>query len=922
VEGRADDGAGCVILRAVTTAAASPSGDELQRARAEITRLRELLALAQDFGRVGVWERDPDTLVGRWDEHVFRFFGFEPGETPSLEAAAARVHPDDSSLDSVRESMSVPGDHMRRFRVLRPDGTVAHLRSHWRVLADPQGRATRVVGVMVDDSATHAVAGRAQAEHAQLELALALSGIGLWRYDVRSGLIHHDERSLAMVGRPPNPGGLRLAEVRAWVHPDDIGDLRQALDTTLQRGGTVDTQTRYRHVDGSWRTVLTRRMLLRDADGRPATVLGVALDVTDQQHRTTEALQLARRLELAAQAARVGLWSGSLQDELPEWNPYMYVLLARDPVRGPLTIGQALRDYALEDDRDRVATMALDWAHGRNGDQLEFEMRVRRDDGQLRWLQIRAYRELDADGSARAHGIVLDVTEQRDVLQRLREANERTLLALTAADMGTWSHDEVNGRDDWDAQMFRLRGLPPGPQAPDRQQRLALVLPEDRPQADSSSMPLVTGAQPQAYEFRIRRADDGQVRTLASRSIALADSTGRVLRRIGVNWDVTEVRSLERMQRERELALRESRSKSALFARISHELRTPLNAVLGLTQLLRSEDADATPSQRRQRLLQIEQAGRALLRVVDEALDLSQRAESQREMLRVALPLAAAVDQALSPLAAALTARRLQLERGELDAVVMADAACLQQVLSQLLGNAVKFSRPGGAVRLNSRVVGREAVLVIEDSGPGIDRERARRLFEPFEPLGAATPSEPMGVGLAIGQALAQRMGGRIELASSGAQGSLFELWLPLADAAPAPLMKPGDGTPSLLYIEDNDVNMLIVRELLRQRPRVVFHGAPDGASGVRLARERRPSLILIDMQLPDMDGIEVLRRLRADAATASIPCVALSANAMPEDMAAARAAGFDDYWTKPIDLAAFLSAVDGLIAGGPATAR
>jgi signal transduction histidine kinase len=868
------------------------SDDELQQARAEIVRLRELLALAQEFGRVGVWERDPRTLAGRWDAHVFGFFGFAPGETPSIEAAGARVHPDDSRADAVRESMTTPGDHMRRFRVLRPDGTVAYLRSHWRVLADAAGRATRVLGVMVDDTATHAVVRDAQAEHAQLELALALSGIGLWRLDVASGRLHHDERTLATLGRTPKPSGYALDEVRGWIHPEDIDDVRRALDTAMAQGGPVDTQTRYRHVDGSWRTV--------------------ALDVTEQQRRTSEALQLARRLEMAAQAARVGLWSGPLLDDrLPEWNPYMYVLLAREPARGPLTLGQALRDYAVDGERDRVASMALDWARDQADEQLEFEMRVRRDDGQQRWVQIRAYREVDADGTPRAHGIMLDVTEQRDVMQRLREANERTLLALSAAEMGTWSHDALNGRDDWDARMFRLRGLEPKPEVPNREQRLALVLPEDRQQADTAAMPFTSSAAPLAYEFRIRRADDGQVRTLASRSIALTDANGKVTRRIGVNWDVTEVRSLERMQRERELALRESRSKSALFARVSHELRTPLNAVLGLTQLLQSEDASVMPEQRQRRLSQIQEAGRALLRVVDDALDLSQRAESQREMVRVPVPLSTAVQQALAPLAGALAARAVQLDRGALDAVVVADANGLQQVLAQLLGNAIKFSRHGGDVRLGSRSVGREAVLTVADSGPGIDRERARRLFEPFE---GAAGSEPAGVGLAIGQSLAQRMGGRIELASTGPQGSVFELWLPLADAAALPDDGAAHHAPALLYIEDNDVNMLIVRELLTQRPRVAFHGAPDGASGVRLARELRPSLILIDMQLPDIDGTEVLRRLRADPVTASVRCIALSANAMPEDVASARAAGFDDYWTKPIDLTAFLRAVDALI--------
>jgi CheY-like chemotaxis protein len=358
--------------------------------------------------------------------------------------------------------------------------------------------------------------------------------------------------------------------------------------------------------------------------------------------------------------------------------------------------------------------------------------------------------------------------------------------------------------------------------------------------------------------------------------------------------------------------------------------------VLGFTQLMQSEDERATPAQRQYRLGQIQTAGRSLLALVDDVLDLSEQAESLRDAVRTPMALAAALDQAVAAVSRAASARGVAFEFGDLSAVVAVDERRLQQLLLQLLGNAVKFSRPHGSVRLGSRIVGREAVLTIEDSGPGIDAERARRLFEAFESAtgsdGNAAPSP--GIGLAIGQALAQRMGARIELASTGPQGSLFELWLPLAEtpAAPQPQPQPQQPpqqppqpqpqppasalAPTLLYIEDNDVNMLIVRELLAQRPRVVFLGAPDGHSGVRLARERLPSLVLIDMQLPDIDGIEVLRQLRADPRTASIPCVALSANAMREDVRSARAAGFDDYWTKPIDMPAFLRALDRLLPG------
>jgi signal transduction histidine kinase len=641
--------------------------------------------------------------------------------------------------------------------------------------------------------------------------------------------------------------------------------------------------------------------------------------VSERQRRSSEALQMAQRLEAAAEAARVGLWSGAIDAVRPQWNDYMYALLARDRTRPSLSLGEALREYTLPEDRDRVAGMALAWLRGPAEGALDVRMRVRRDDDRLRWMQLRARRETDADGTDRALGIMIDVTDEHEATERLRVANERTSMALAAVNMGTWSHDAASGRDDWDDQMFLLRGLTPGTAVPDRAQRLALVLPEDRSIADAGAMAFTSDAAPLAYEFRICRANDGAVRTLASRSIALTDARGRVTRRIGINWDVTEVRQAERLQRERELALRESRNKSALFGRISHELRTPLNAVLGFAQLMQSENEQSTAAGREHRLRQIQGAGKRLLALVDNVLDLGEPAAAERDTARVPQSLADALDSATAALAQAALSRHVRIERSDLSLRIVAEEQRLQQVLAQLLGNAIKFSRPHGVVRLRARVAGRDAVLTIEDSGPGIDAERARRLFEPFAgPDGSASAEAHgiglgIGIGLAIGQSLAQRMGGRIELARTGPQGSVFELWLPQADAPPA-AAAPAGRAPALLYIEDNDVNMLIVRELLAKRPRVAFHGAADGASGVRLARELLPSLVLIDMQLPDFNGVEVLRQLRADPLTASIRCVALSANAMPEDMQGARAAGFDDYWTKPIDMASFLGVIDRLM--------
>jgi signal transduction histidine kinase/ActR/RegA family two-component response regulator len=891
--------------------------DALARAQAEIARLTadnarltELLDVVQDLGRLGVWERDPHTLEGRWDAHVFRFFGYEPTETPSFHDAAQRVHPDDRLDDSFFASLQEPGLHGHRYRIVHPDGSVAHVHSQWRVLADAQGRAHRVIGAMLDDTETHRLALDAQAAHEQLELALSLSGIGQWRYEFATGRIHYDARGQALLARRMSDEGESIETVRSWIHPDDLAAVQEAFVETVASGGPVDTQTRYLHAGGSWRTVLTRRVLQRDEMGQPMRIIGVGLDVTDQQKRTMDALQLAQRLDAAAEAARVGLWSGRIDGGEPEWNAQIYALLGRDPQAGPLNLIDTLRQYGHPDDRERVTAAAQAWLRDSASTLLDTELRIVRADGSVVWLELRGRQEVDVEGTRRAFGVLLDVTRQRETLERLREANERTQLALSAAGMGTWMRHVGAERDHWDEQMYHLRGMAPRPGAMRPEERLSVVLPEDRVALGSAADRMLTSTEPMAYEFRIVRANDGAVRTLASRSIASVDASGRITRRIGVNWDVTEARTVERAQRERELALRESRTKSALFSRVSHELRTPLNAVLGFAQLLLAEGERADTAQRRRRLQQIQAAGESLLALVDGVLDLNEQTEGQGAPVREPVALSEAVERALAPLAGAIARRGLAVDLGDLSPVVTADARRLQQLLTQVLGNAVKFNRESGRIGIGAQRQGPEVVLGVQDQGPGIPDERITRLFEPFDGQAAAAGTG-QGIGLAIAQALAQRMGGRIELARTGPEGSLFELRLPLAElqaaAAPAP-------QAAVLYIEDNEVNMLIVRELLTQRPHIAFHGASDGASGVSSANTLHPALVLVDMQLPDFDGMEVLRRLRADPSTASIPCVALSANAMPEDVKRARAAGFDDYWTKPIDLSAFLSSIDRLL--------
>ena len=366
-------------------------------------------------------------------------------------------------------------------------------------------------------------------------------------------------------------------------------------------------------------------------------------------------------------------------------------------------------------------------------------------------------------------------------------------------------------------------------------------------------------------------------------------------------------------------ARRANRAKSEFLARMSHELRTPLNAILGFAQLidLESKELDAHG---RERLSHITEAGRHLLDLINEVLDLAtiEAGRVKFELGAVALqPLLADCVRLIDPAARARNiACTLAFAHGA-PTHARADSKRLRQVLVNLLSNAVKYNVEGGSIEVTVQALPPEGVdIVVRDTGPGLDPTALQRIFEPFERLGQERGNvEGTGIGLAIARGLVRDMGGGLSVTSAPGSGCTFNLVVPMARAEDAPVpVEPADAADSaaasaagavgpalVLYIEDNPVGAMLVSAYCKQMPNVRCEVARTGAEGIARALQLKPDLVLCDMRLPDLTGHQVLASLRANPALAKTPCVVLSANAMTEDIAAARAAGFDDYWTKPI---------------------
>jgi PAS domain S-box-containing protein len=648
---------------------------------------------------------------------------------------------------------------------------------------------------------------------------------------------------------------------------------------------------------------------------------------------------LAERRRLIAETLGVGFWSRDLHAGVVHWDEQMYRIHRRPPAAGPPGFDEWIDQYVHPAHRACIHELhqraSAEWAP-----VVDAIFRAPDDeDGRERWVQTWT-RRLVRDGHRLAFGMHLDVSERERSRMIVERERARTQFAIDAADLGVWERGLDGTPAYWNDTMYRLRGLSADDPRPIETLARGCAHPDDYVALNRLVRQHVEDGTPYRCEFRVR-LPDGRWRWLVTQGRALRDGEGRLLGMAGINLDITERKEADALRQQTALAEQSRRDQSAFLARVSHELRTPMNAVLGFTQLLTDDDAEPPTPRQRQRLQRIAEAGAQMMVLVDDLLELAHLEAAPPAATTESVPLADVVRQVLAEAAGLCSQQGVQLQCAALaqHAAVRANRRRLVQLVTHLVGHMVRRQRRGGRVQLVGALEHEGdaalATLTLHDDGPAYSPAEATTLFEPFQRHDPATGS---GMGLALAWRLSRALGGRIELAAAPTQpGSGLRLLLPAdpvlaAPAATVPVAALSAAPPAeapsvlaartaspplrVLCVEDNPVNLLLVRELLALRPGVVLRAALDGRTGVTMALAERPDVLLLDLQLPDIGGLEVLRRLRAEPAMAGCVYVALSANAMPDHVAAARAAGFDDYWTKPIDFERFLSGIDRLAAG------
>ncbi|MBU1346785.1 MAG: response regulator [Alphaproteobacteria bacterium] len=402
-------------------------------------------------------------------------------------------------------------------------------------------------------------------------------------------------------------------------------------------------------------------------------------------------------------------------------------------------------------------------------------------------------------------------------------------------------------------------------------------------------------------------------------AIRLAELNGSLERRVADR--TRELRlALEAADEQSRALASASQAKSDFLAGMSHELRTPLNAVIGFSELIRMNAvAEPLTLRQSQAVEHIASSGQHLLALIEEVLDLARIEAGKLSMSVERVDPQLVVRQVCDSLRPQAEGAGVVLKAPPPTAGlgVVADRTRLRQVLINLISNAIKYNREGGMVLLEIRQTADGVALSVHDTGFGIPENRMSELFQPFNRLGReASDIAGSGIGLAVSQRLAQAMDGRLEAVSREGEGSTFTLHLPLASPVAAPITAspiPVGTVPqaTMLYVEDNPSNIALMRHVIAALGPIQLHVAENGHEGLALARDLRPDVILLDINLPGLSGFELKARLDADPLTRDLPVLALSASAMPQDIRRGKAAGFRDYLTKPLDIGALAGALN-----------
>ncbi|MEB3289286.1 MAG: PAS domain-containing protein [Leptolyngbya sp.] len=791
----------------------------------------------------------------------------------------------------------------------------------------------------------------------RLALALKAGAIGTWDWDGVNEVLW-DEPMYSLYGLSQQEDRAIYPTWRNSLHPDDRDRVEALLQAAVRGEAIYDTEFRILRPTGEQRWIHAMAQVQASSQGNLIRVVGINQDITERKAAEAALQEQTNRLTLALEAGAFGVAEWDFVNP-PKWDKQVYKIYGLENLGRPVTY-QDWYDHLHPDDASQVEATLTDASEVRSVITAEF--RIVRPDGELRWVQAFAKTQHDAEGNPlRIVTINQDITERKQTEADLKSQTDRLSLALEAGAFGTWEWDFVHA-PVWDDRMYEIHGLQHLGRPVTYQDWRDLAHPDDVTQLEIALEQSIKNGLPlSSAEIRICRPD-GEHRWMEIFAQVQRDAGGIPVRMVGINKDITIRKQAEAERKANEITLRRTnaeleratRLKDEFLANMSHELRTPLNAILGMTEGLQ-EEVFGPLSERQQRSLDtIERSSSHLLSLINDILDLSKIEAGQ-------------LDLDFSPVNVGLLCRasitfikqQAHKKHQQLNTLIpdylpnlYGDDRRLRQVLINLLTNAVKFTPEGGQITLTasysalshddaqtwvlahpqanpSDTLGRLSIA-ITDTGIGISLDDAQRLFQPFMQVNTALnrQHEGTGLGLALVKRIVEAHGGEVTLTSETGQGSCFTVQFPI-------IAIPGDASlslgapafvdatasadlasaPLILLAEDSEANINTTRAYLEAKGYQIIV-AHNGLEAVHLAASALPDIILMDIQMPHLDGLEAIRQVRQNPALATVPIIALTALAMPKDEERCLAAGANYYLSKPIRLKQLAQVIETLAEG------
>ncbi|MFO1412389.1 MAG: PAS domain-containing protein [Burkholderiales bacterium] len=918
-----------------------------RRLRAQLTADGRYRAMVEGQGDAVARFRPDSTLV--FVNDAYRALFQAPGtEILGTQWLARRP---ESEQDRLRQALVAQvADGGRRVREdwqVCVDGRERCLQWVSSPLRNAAGQVVEIQAVGRDVTEQKMAADALKASEERLNLALDVAGLGWSDISPPSGAATHSAQAVRMLGYPPRESSLSWEECCATVIPEDREPLT-AMFGRLRTSDEVQFVEYRRMLDNELRWFLTAgKAVARAADRSVLRLVAVHMDITERKRTELQLRQGELRLQLALETGKLGWYDVDVAAERRTESASWWRMLGHPPPRHPLS----LPDWMAHVHPDDRALMEVRYRQVDGVDDLPtIEYRRRAGDGTWRWVRSAgrvAFR--DSNGRpATIVGTMNDITEARQQEQALRESEYRY---RELADNGAaliWAADTTGSIVYFNKRIRELTGLRDDQLAGDAW--VGMVHPDDLPPTIAIFAAALVDRRPFVVQYRARNAA-GEYRWVRMDAVPRHNLAGEYIGFIGYGVDVTEQRAaaaeLERhrseleelvAKRTQELSLAKERAeaanlaKSAFLANMSHEIRTPLNAISGMAHLLQREGL--TPTQRN-KVEHINLAGKHLLEIINAVLDLSKIEAGKLVLEEQSVDVGELVHNVAQLMQERAQTKGvvLRVEPGDYRGSLVGDATRLREALLNYVGNAVKFTNSGTitvrALTVDESETSMMLRFEVADTGIGIAAADIPRLFAAFEQADNSSTRQygGTGLGLAITKRLAKLMGGDVGVESEPGIGSTFWFTARLRKGG----VETGTGVSSnsfveveatlrrtsagkrVLVAEDEPVNLEVVRCLLEDAGLKV-DVALDGLEALEKVNGNRYDLVVMDVQMPRLSGLDATRRLREQREHASLPVLALTANAFAEDKARCLAAGMNDFVAKPVDPAVLLRSVSRLL--------